>query len=330
MWRFILIGIAIALFLWYMTSKRDAFTVVAEAFRFIKITSTTEVRLSQFQIITNDIDMKIIKPIKSEDNVWQIDLGADVVVDKIVYTGEPTTGMKMVLMKSNGTQVGEPLLFTNDKVQAFHLKTGEVEAIQESDDLTVKGNQTVVGTTSLGKLTAGVTELGDTNVKGNSTVSGSQTVSGDLFSHGVKVSGPNWTGYPDNSTTQSEISNDTTQFKQLMIVGNKSGGGERRVGIWDTLNVNGTLNVTGDTRASGSFLSKYTHTPYTDAGGNDITHLNNSTYSQCKGTCDNDPACKGFNFPSSAFPNGTGQCWIKNDVVNKTNTPHWHLFSKNF
>ena len=55
-----------------------------------------------------------------------------------------------------------------------------------------------------------------------------------------------WSGTPDNTTNVSEISNDTGEFKQLMIVGNKSAGGARTVGVWDKLNVNGDLNVTGN------------------------------------------------------------------------------------
>ena len=167
------------------------------------------------------------------------------------------------------------------------------------------------------------------HVQGDTLLEGATTVDGDFYSHGLKVS-RNWTGYPDNSTTQSEISNDTNGFKQLMIVGNKSGGGERRVGIWDTLNVNGKLNISGDTRANGSFIPKYSHSPYVDAGGSDITHLNNSSYADCQTACDVRPDCRGFNFQAAEFPNGNGQCWIKNNVVNKTNTPDWHLFSKNF
>lgn len=66
---------------------------------------------------------------------------------------------------------------------------------------------------------------------------------------GLKISGA-WSGYPDNSSTRSEISNDTRGFKQLMIVGNKSAGGERRVGVWDRLDVNGTLNTTGHSYAA--------------------------------------------------------------------------------
>ncbi|MEF8719789.1 MAG: tail fiber domain-containing protein [Candidatus Accumulibacter necessarius] len=55
-----------------------------------------------------------------------------------------------------------------------------------------------------------------------------------------------WSGFPDNVTNQAEISNDTTGFKTLMIIGNKSAGGDRRrVGIWDQLVVSGDLFVTG-------------------------------------------------------------------------------------
>jgi cytoskeletal protein CcmA (bactofilin family) len=52
-----------------------------------------------------------------------------------------------------------------------------------------------------------------------------------------------WQGTPDNVRNVSEISNDTLSNKQLMIVGNKSAGGNRQVGIWDTLNMNGHLNM---------------------------------------------------------------------------------------
>lgn len=54
-----------------------------------------------------------------------------------------------------------------------------------------------------------------------------------------------WSGFPDPATNQAEISNDTGTYKTLMIIGNKSGGLGRRVSVWDRLEVNGTLNVTG-------------------------------------------------------------------------------------
>jgi hypothetical protein len=77
------------------------------------------------------------------------------------------------------------------------------------------------------------------------------------------------------------------------------------------------------------YPKKYTQSPNMDQISSDITHLNNSTYSDCEKKCDSLPECKGFNFQTGAYPNGIGQCWIKNNVNNKINTPNWHLFSKN-
>src|SRR5829696_1358462 len=55
-------------------------------------------------------------------------------------------------------------------------------------------------------------------------------------------------GFSNNVTNQAEISNDTGAFKSLMIVGNRSGGLAgpglgRRVSVYDTLEVNGTLRM---------------------------------------------------------------------------------------
>lgn len=55
-----------------------------------------------------------------------------------------------------------------------------------------------------------------------------------------------WTGSPNSVTNRAEISNDTNNFKTLMIVGNKSAGLGRRVSIWDRLEVNGILTTTGN------------------------------------------------------------------------------------
>ncbi len=50
-----------------------------------------------------------------------------------------------------------------------------------------------------------------------------------------------WSGTPDITTNASEISNDTSAYKTLMIVGNRSAGLGRRVSVWDRLEVNGTF-----------------------------------------------------------------------------------------
>jgi hypothetical protein len=57
-----------------------------------------------------------------------------------------------------------------------------------------------------------------------------------------------WSGFSDETAkNQAEICNDTTLFKTLMIVGNRSAGlaGDlgRRVSIWDRLEVNGRMSV---------------------------------------------------------------------------------------
>lgn len=55
-----------------------------------------------------------------------------------------------------------------------------------------------------------------------------------------------WSGFPDQASNQAEICNDTKNYKTLMIVGNKSAGQVRKVSIWDRLEVNGLLHVSGD------------------------------------------------------------------------------------
>ena len=69
-----------------------------------------------------------------------------------------------------------------------------------------------------------------------------------LFSRG-------WNAFPDPATNRAEISNDTGNFKTLMIVGNRSAGlGPglgRRVSVWDRLEVNGELEVKGDLAVTG-------------------------------------------------------------------------------
>jgi hypothetical protein len=77
---------------------------------------------------------------------------------------------------------------------------------------------------------------GNTVIRGHTTLlTGSNPI---RFSAG-------WSSFPDDKTNGAEISNDTGTYKTLMIVGNKSGGDRRRVGIWDVLNVWGRCNVMG-------------------------------------------------------------------------------------
>ncbi|OKP86037.1 hypothetical protein A3844_14890 [Paenibacillus helianthi] len=61
-----------------------------------------------------------------------------------------------------------------------------------------------------------------------------------------------WSGFPDQARNQAEISNDTTTYKSLMLVGNSSSpDGKRKVSVWDQLDVNGFLQVNGGARITG-------------------------------------------------------------------------------
>jgi hypothetical protein len=79
-------------------------------------------------------------------------------------------------------------------------------------------------------------------------VNGGMDVTGNVefltASNSIRVSSA-WTAFPDAVTNRAEISNDTGTFRTLMIVGNRSAGLGRRVSVWDRLEVNGSLHVTG-------------------------------------------------------------------------------------
>lgn len=69
----------------------------------------------------------------------------------------------------------------------------------------------------------------------------------------IRLSGK-WTDSP--SATNSEIANDTVTHKKLMIVGNKSAGGVRKVGVWDHLDVHGNQVISGNLTVNGIINKK--------------------------------------------------------------------------
>lgn len=86
--------------------------------------------------------------------------------------------------------------------------------------------------------------------------------SNDTYINNIRFTNE-WSGFPDNLLDGSEISNDTKNYKALMLVGNKSfGNNVRNVGVWDKLSVNGDLSVTnkfciGNTCINNDQLSKF-------------------------------------------------------------------------
>ena len=93
--------------------------------------------------------------------------------------------------------------------------------------------------------------ISSVNIQGGLTVAGdpgNTAIRGQLNvltgSNPIRFSST-WTCFPDDKLNGAEICNDTTHHKTLMLVGNRSNGGGRRVSIWDELEVNGSLLVNG-------------------------------------------------------------------------------------
>ena len=111
--------------------------------------------------------------------------------------------------------------------------------------------KTLVGTTYVSKaeldqrlktITDSLSSIaGNTSsIVDNITVMKKLTVNGDILMNDIKIS-KNFTNFADAS--KSEIANDIDQHKKLMLVGNRSSGVERRVGVMDRLDVLGSMGV---------------------------------------------------------------------------------------
>lgn len=66
----------------------------------------------------------------------------------------------------------------------------------------------------------------------------------------------NWKALPRSDNNMSEISNDINDYKKLMLVGNRSAGGDREVGIWDNLLVDKNLTVRNNTKTNTLEINK--------------------------------------------------------------------------
>jgi hypothetical protein len=88
----------------------------------------------------------------------------------------------------------------------------------------------------------------ETKVNNMATLVGGDYI--DLKSK-IKLSGK-WSAYPDKAKDQAEIANDRGTYKKLMIVGNKSDGGVRKVGVWDHLQVHGSQNIDSNLAVGGN------------------------------------------------------------------------------
>ena len=157
-------------------------------------------------------------------------------------------------------------------------------------------------------------KAGTSQVLSTLTVNGSFTATGDVIANKIRLAG-NWTGYPDNAKDQSEIANDTNGYKTLMIVGNKSAGAERRVSVWDRLDVNGLLNVTNNITTTNKIGTTndaaYMRNDGVVYGANKIGTANDKAYMT------NDGTILGNNWVRSdtGFHVQNGSAWMRNDGV---------------
>lgn len=82
-------------------------------------------------------------------------------------------------------------------------------------------------------------ETQNLNVGGNLIADNSKVITNNI------LLSKQYMGYANES--KAEISNDSVDYKQLMLVGNKAGDGEqRRVGMYDRVDVHGDMDVHGN------------------------------------------------------------------------------------
>jgi len=147
----------------------------------------------------------------------------------------------IVVLLFSGAVIGGIIYFNNvpdTKVQYVIRNTDTISTFKNILMSDATGNLDIA---AIDDLPFKIKTSGD--ISGN-TVTGNSVVSTDT----AKMGGINLTNNAWKNTangTTSEICNDTNSYKTLMIIGNSSGGGNRKVSIWDELTVNGTFCIGG-------------------------------------------------------------------------------------
>lgn len=114
---------------------------------------------------------------------------------------------------------------------------GKNSIIFNNDNNMISYNEKIEGVRIAG---CGGGQLG-TNCDGD-RVALSWDKNASVYTNDIKFTNK-WSDYPNTATNRSEISNDVGRYKALMIVGNKSAGKERRVQMYDRVDVYGNLLV---------------------------------------------------------------------------------------
>lgn len=74
--------------------------------------------------------------------------------------------------------------------------------------------------------------------------------------YGLTPSYVNWNAYGTGAGGAAIYNSNEGAYQALMLVGNNSGGGLRRVKVWDELTVNGKVVGTGDADMTGVYISR--------------------------------------------------------------------------
>ncbi len=82
---------------------------------------------------------------------------------------------------------------------------------------------------------------------------GGITVPGVLKTHKLNMMDDKWENVHEGDD-KSYIVSDNTNYKKLMLVGNNKGGGVRRVGVWDDMEVSRNLQVNGTVNTNSKLL----------------------------------------------------------------------------
>jgi hypothetical protein len=142
------------------------------------------------------------------------------------------------------------------------------------------------------------------------TIQSKLNAKGDITVNDIKISN-NWMNYTTTGTDKSEISNDLTTYKSLVIAGNKSGGGDqRRVTLLDKVDVKGTLGVD-----SGAEAQTFNSRDWIK-GKNHVGIINDAAYMNSAGQIrGNSWVAAGANHAS--WMNSDGQIYANNWIQSK-------------
>ncbi len=173
-----------------------------------------------------------------------------------------TTNYKSLMLLGNRTSGDEQrkISMWDDVKVSGTLSAVNVSASQEVTARNLRAkylNLDNAAITSSGSITANSVTVSSVTASG-AVVAGSVFADDGEFDTQIAVGGASGparlevrNGYRDGftggsgSSTFAEIANETTSYKSLMILGNKSAGGSRQVSVWDDLTVRGDLTVEG-------------------------------------------------------------------------------------